>query len=93
MHLGGNVGPEPQLAEVIVAQGVHSEETDHRKRFNAVARAKTRDMRADAGNIDHEGFPETRFYLMNWFLHDRGNRAREMKLRGDMTCVKMEVMR
>lgn len=56
-HLGGDVPPNPELVEVGLDQSVDSQEPDHRQRLNTVARAKTNDMSADAGGIDH-GSPE-----------------------------------
>ena len=93
VHLVGNGGPEAQLGKVVVAQGVDRQKTDNRERFDTMARAKTNDMRTDARNIDHEGFPKAGFYFMDYFLHDRGNRARKMRLRGDMIWVKKEARR
>jgi hypothetical protein len=61
VHLGRDAGPEAQFGKVVVAQGVDGQKTDNRERFDAMARAKTNDMRADAGNIDHNGFPKARF--------------------------------
>ena len=61
VHLGRDAGPEAQFGKVVVAQDVDGQKTDNRERFDAMARAKTNDMRADAGNIDHNGFPKARF--------------------------------